>query len=31
MRTMLAVAVYLLKHEQEDYDPSTVTMGHLVG
>jgi len=31
MRKMLAVTVYLLKHEQQDYDPSKVGVGNLAG
>ena len=31
MRKMLAVAVHLLKHEQQDYDPSKVAVGNLAG
>jgi len=31
MRKMLAVAVHLLKHEQQDYDPSKVGVGSLAG
>ena len=31
MRKMLAVAVHLLKHEQEDYDRSLVAVGNLAG
>jgi transposase len=31
MRQMLAVAVYLLKHEQQNYDPSKVAVGNLAG
>ena len=31
MRKMLAVAVHLLKHEQQDYDPSKVGVGILAG
>jgi len=31
MRKMLAVAVHLLKHEQQDYDTSKVGVGNLAG
>ena len=31
MRKMLAVTVHLLKHVQEDYDPSKVAVGNLAG
>jgi transposase len=31
MRKMLAVAVYLLKHQQQDYDPSKVGVGSVAG
>ena len=30
MRKMLAVAVYLLKHEQQDYDPSNMTQSKVL-